>query len=257
MQARKQARPIEYDIADDDAMYDTRLPTSTRRYKPSSSVQTSHSKNGSRTLQPVRQDTLEDADIQQGVLIQRRRSSLNQHYTHGIASDAVAPSRGAGTHAPHSYAHAEKNGHAIPGMKLVGRFPFAALLIGMVITALLLISISALTSWWKTYQDDLHYGRPRTSQIDAVVGHGDSSANPTHFILINLNRHIEVIEIPGGDASHTHIFAGPTLYGVGQDLTPVTGEIRDVNGDKKPDLIVYLQNQQFVLLNDGTTFHPR
>src|SRR2546425_1583080 len=43
-----------------------------------------------------------------------------------------------------------------------------------------------------------HYGRPRTFQTDAVVGHNDSAASPSHFIAINLNRHVEVIECPGG-----------------------------------------------------------
>ena len=258
MQAKKQARPIEYDIADDDAMYDTRLPTSTRRYTPASSAQTSPGTKGPRTRQPISHDTDEDAGIQKGTLIQHRRSSLNQHYTHGITSDAVAPSRTTGMHAPHAYVRpVEKNSRALPGSKRVATFPFVALLMGMIITILLLISLNALSSWWNVYQDDLQYGRPRTFQFDAVVGHGDSPAHPTHFILINLNRHIEVIEIPGGDASRTRIFAGPTLYGQGQDLTPVTGEIHEVNGDGKADLIVQMQNQQFILINDGTTFHPQ
>src|SRR5437868_12181949 len=61
------------------------------------------------------------------------------------------------------------------------------------------IAFSALASWWQVTQDDWHYGRPRTFQIDAVVGHNDSAANPSHFIALNLNRHIQIIEIPGGD----------------------------------------------------------
>src|SRR5258707_2766624 len=81
MQAKKQVRPIEYDIADDDAIYDTRMPSSTRRYKPLSSAQKLPSKSGSRTIQPVLHDTLEDVGIQKGTLIQMRRSSLDQHYT--------------------------------------------------------------------------------------------------------------------------------------------------------------------------------
>ena len=139
----------------------------------------------------------------------------------------------------------------------MGRFPFVAILVGVVITIVLFMSLSLLGSWWHMYQDDLHYGRPRTSQIDAVVGHGDSAINKTHFIFLNLNRHVEIIEIPGGDATHMRVFMGPVLFGDGQDLTPVTGEIRDVNGDGKPDLIVHILNEQIVFLNDGTTFHPQ
>ena len=53
------------------------------------------------------------------------------------------------------------------------------------------------------------------------------------------------------------VFMGPVLFGDGQDLTPVTGEIRDVNGDGKPDLIVHILNEQIVFLNDGTTFRQQ
>jgi hypothetical protein len=68
---------------------------------------------------------------------------------------------------------------------------------------------------------------------------------------------VQIIEIPGGDPSRSRIFIGPTLYGDGQELTPVTGEIRDLNGDGKPDLVVHIQNQQVRFINDGTTFHSQ
>jgi hypothetical protein len=219
-QTRRQSQPIQYDVEDDDELYETRMPTSARRY------------------QPIAQDALDDPISQRGTVITRRRSSMNPGSTSGVVSNALAPSR-AGNR------HREKH------------FPLVPVLIGMVVTILLVMTVSAIGSWWHTYQDDLHYGRPRTSQLDAVVGHGDSLTNPTHFIFINLNRHVLVVEIPGGDASHTRIFTGPILFGDGQDLTPVTGEVRDVNGDGKPDLILHIQDQQIVLLNDGTTFHPR
>jgi hypothetical protein len=123
----------------------------------------------------------------------------------------------------------------------------------MLITIALTMSLSALLSYWHVLQDDLHYGRPRTAQLDAVVGHHDSPASLTHFIFINLNRHIEIIEIPGGDTSHTRIFSGPILYGSGQDLIPVTGEIRTENGRR--DLVLHIMSQQIVYINDGATFH--
>jgi len=225
MQARKQPQPVEYDVEDDDSLYQTRMPTSVRRYKPVPPVQRRQPENP------------EEPTIQ-GTLIQRRRSSLSPKRTNGIASNAVDPVKTADLH-----------GHK--------RFPIVAVLVGMVMTIVLVMSIAAFSSWWRVYQDDLHYGRPRTFQLDAVVGHGDSASNPTHFIFMNLRRQVEVIEIPGGDVSHTRIFIGPVLYGDGQDLTPVTGEVQDVNGDGKPDLIVHIQDQQIVFINDGTTFHPR
>ncbi|HCI80589.1 MAG TPA: hypothetical protein DHW02_12965 [Ktedonobacter sp.] len=146
------------------------------------------------------------------------------------------------------------NTDALPRL---GRKPIVALVIGMVAAILLVMVLGAFSSWWHVYQDDLHYGRPRTYQIDAVVGHGDSAANQTHFIFLNLHRHVEIIEIDGGDPAHTHIYVGPVLFGDGQDLTPITGEIRDVNHDGKPDLIVHIQNQEIIYINNGTIFVPQ
>src|SRR5436190_11856198 len=147
MPARKLSRPVEYDVEDDDALYDTRLPTSTRRYK---------------SRPPVNHESDDAHTSTQGTLIQRRRSSLSsRHTTSGIVSDAVAPSR-------------------IEPKQRDKRFPLSAVLVGMVFTVVLILALSAFLSWWKVYQDDLHYGRPRTSQIDAVVGHNDSVSNPTH-----------------------------------------------------------------------------
>ncbi len=118
------------------------------------------------------------------------------------------------------------------------------------------IVVSFLLNWWSTYQDDLHYGRPRTYQTDMVVGHADSTAHPSHFIAINVNRHIEVIEFPGGDASKAKIYLVSTLIGDGQDLTPVTLSFRDVNGDGKLDMIVNVQENHSVFLNDQGQFRP-
>ena len=222
-QARKRGRPAEYDVEDDDEFYVTRMPSSTRRY---------------RSAPPPQQEVNNEPDSHHGVLIQRRRSSLSPKHTNGIASSAITS-------------------FDTQAQRSARRFPLVAVLIGVVLTVLLFMSLSALGSWWHTYQDDLHYGRPRTSQLDAIVGHADSATNKTHFIFLNLNRHVEIIEIPGGDPTHTRIFLGPVLFGDGQDLTPVTGEIRDVNGDGKPDLILHIQNEQIVFLNDGTTFKPQ
>jgi len=118
------------------------------------------------------------------------------------------------------------------------------------------IGLSALGTWWQTTQNDWQYGRPRTFQIDAVVGHHDSPQNPSHFIAMNLNRHIIIIEIPGGDASKSVIYSGPTLVGPGEDLTPVTLTFADVNHDGKLDMLVNIQGSQLVFLNENGTFVP-
>ena len=219
-QARKQSDQAAYDVADEDDMYVTRGHSSVRRYN-----------------RPLQHDTLDDTSIQKGPLIQRRsRPAANSG--NGIASKAFTV--------------------PAPAERQRGRrFPLMAALIGMLVMALLVIGLTAFSSWWRVHLDDMQYGRPRTFQLDAVVGHNDSPSNPTHFIFMNLNRHVVIIELPGGDAAHARSYQGPILFGDGQDLTPVTGEIRDVNGDGKPDLIVHIQDQQIVFINTGTEFRPQ
>lgn len=117
-------------------------------------------------------------------------------------------------------------------------------------------AFSALGNWWQVTQDDWHYGRPRTFQIDAVVGHNDSPSNPSHFIAVNLNRRVIIIELPGGDSSKAKIYNGPILVGQGQDLAPVTLSFQDVNADGVVDMIVNVQDAHFVYINENGTFRP-
>ena len=126
--------------------------------------------------------------------------------------------------------------------------------IAMFVMILGWIAFNALSNWWQITQDDWHYGRPRTYQVDRAVGHNDSATNPTHFIAENLNRHIIIIEIPGGDTSKAKIYSGPNLIGSGQDLTPVTLTFKDVNGDGKLDMIINVQDARFVFLNQNGQF---
>ncbi len=134
--------------------------------------------------------------------------------------------------------------------------PLLYLGIGMLGMLALWTVLAFLVGWVGTTLDDIHYGRPRTFQIDAVVGHNDSATSPSHFIAINLNGHIEVIEMPGGDASHARIYIGPQLYGTGDELVPVTLSFVDVNGDKKPDMIIRFQGTEVVFINDAGGFRP-
>jgi len=128
--------------------------------------------------------------------------------------------------------------------------------LGMLLMLLAWVGLSLLLQWWQVHQDDVQYGRPRTFQLDAVVGHQDSASNPTHLLVVNLNRHVIVTEYPGGDAQHARVYLGPVLIGPGQDLAPVTLQVKDVNGDGKPDLLLDIQGNIVVFLNDGPTFRP-
>jgi hypothetical protein len=129
--------------------------------------------------------------------------------------------------------------------------------IGMLVALLLWVALSAGVNWWSNHQIDAQYGNPRTWQVDEVVGHGDSSMHPTHFIFMNLNAHVVIIEIPGGDVSRSRIYSGPQIFGDNAASLPVTGEFRDVNGDGKVDMIVHVGDQRIVYLNDGTEFKPQ
>ncbi|MDQ6660002.1 MAG: VCBS repeat-containing protein [Chloroflexota bacterium] len=118
------------------------------------------------------------------------------------------------------------------------------------------VLLTMLTNWWQVTQDDWHYGRPRTYQTDKAVGHADSQSNPSHFMALNVNRRVEIIEFQGGDPSKAKIYVGPTLLGTGQDLAAVTLTFTDVNGDGKIDMIVNVQDSHFVYINENGTFRP-
>jgi hypothetical protein len=124
--------------------------------------------------------------------------------------------------------------------------------VGMLFMLALWVGFQMLGNWWNNHV----YGNPLTYQTDQVVGHSDSTDHPTHFIAINLNSRVTIIEIPGGDPSHARIYSGPTLYSDNGDSIPVTLEFKDVNGDGKVDMIVHIGDKQIIYLNDGTQFKP-
>ncbi len=143
--------------------------------------------------------------------------------------------------------------------------PLLSLDVGMIAMLALMLLLSVAVSWWNTTMDDLHYGRPRTFQIDAYVGHNEVGA-PSHFIALNYHGRIEVIEFPGGDVAHARIYLGPQLYDTGSDLVPVTLSFVDVSGNHLPDMLVHLQykgwfgfsgsEQQLVYINEQGSFRP-
>ena len=142
------------------------------------------------------------------------------------------------------------------GRTRVRLHPLVWLGAGMIVMFFLWIALTYATTWVQTTLNDWHYSRPRTYQTDAVVGHGDSASNPSHFIAVNLNRHVLVIEVPGGDPSKARIYPITTLFGDGQDFTPVTLSFKDVNGDGKLDMEVHIQDQTLVMINENGSFRP-
>jgi hypothetical protein len=143
------------------------------------------------------------------------------------------------------------------------RFPrfhplfWVGIALALVITAWM--TYPSLATWFNTTQDDWHYGRPRTFQTDAFVGHGTTKNPNSHFIAQNLGGRVLVIELPADDPSSARIYIGPTLVGPDRDLAPVTLTFEDVNADGQPDLIIHVGDQKAVLLNqkDGTFKAPK
>jgi hypothetical protein len=226
-QQRQQQMEIVEELVDDDEeddndMWSTRMPTSARRYQSLSPEQPVVIRQGNRQYV-----------LHAGPPPKQRasRPSQEQYRQDVEAYESEAPSR------PRRH-----------WLLIFG--------VGMLAMLALWAGGNMLLGWWQATQDDWHYGRPRTFQVDAVVGHNDSVANPSHFIAINLNRHVEVIECPGGDCSHAVIYVGPILFGDGEDMTPVTLTFQDVNGDGKPDMVIHILDQRVVFINDNGKFRP-
>jgi hypothetical protein len=125
----------------------------------------------------------------------------------------------------------------------------------MILMLSIVIVGSVVLRWAQTSWDDLHYGRPRTFQVDAFVGH-EMGSTPSHFIVLNLQGQIEIIEIPGGDATHARMYLGPRIYGPGADLVPVTLRFVASAQPHHPDMLILFQNTQVVFHNAGSTFVP-
>lgn len=123
---------------------------------------------------------------------------------------------------------------------------------GYILLAYLVIQITM--GWGQTLLDDVRYGRPRTRHLAGMVGHNETSGEPTHFTAMNLNRRVVVIELPGGDATQARILQGPYLFGANEDLTPVGLRLHDVNSDEKDDLVISVKQEQIIYINTGESF---
>jgi hypothetical protein len=101
-------------------------------------------------------------------------------------------------------------------------------------------------------RDDLRYGWPRTTHLDAFLGHQEARGIPTHLMAINLHRRVVLIEFPGGDASAPKVQVGPYLFGAQSDGTPVRMDLRDMDHDGAMDVVLDIENEWLVYLNkDG------
>ncbi len=219
-QIPRQTVQYQYDDGEDHEVYETRIPTSARRY------QVPATQGGTHTV----------------VRYHRQPVPPRRSRTHEYPSPVQQRQTQERPTEPKRRVQPQWHWSVYVGLTM---------LVGLTVFVLGLVVLN----WWHGLQDDLHYGRPRTSQYDVRVGHHDAHT-PSHFIALNLNKHIEIIELPGGDATKAKLNQGPTLIGDGQELTPVTLEFRDVNGDGKPDMIVHIGDSRTVFINDNGQFRP-
>lgn len=269
-----EADTIQDDEDDGDNEYDDvwppRLPSNARRYQHPADVQTGsgytrtagqagRTRPDVQTLSSQSSWRKRDEDIEHSGRTGRQSTIPPRRSATQTGIPAVQPQRRRPVQTDDvdvsdvSIPHTE----ALPGNGRKRRLHWLVFVGGaMLIMVLGWVVLSMFANWWQVTQDDWHYGRPRTYQVDAVVGHNDSPSNPSHFIALNLNSHIEVIEFPGGDATKAKVYIGPTLIGPGQNLAPATLTFRDVNGDGKVDMIVNVGGSHFVFINDNGSFRP-
>jgi hypothetical protein len=167
-----------------------------------------------------------------------------------VPSAATQPYQAAPAAAP-----ARQAGPALPTLPDFSRVIVTGAVVA-ILALLLYLGITGLIGWLRLKLDDMHYGRPRTFQTSAYVGHGESPGNPSHFVALNLNRRVTVIEFPGGDVSKPQVVVGPYLFGRAEDLTVVRLRLEDVNGDDKPDLTVRVKDERLVYMNENGGFRP-
>jgi hypothetical protein len=115
------------------------------------------------------------------------------------------------------------------------------------------VGISTLSQWVQRKLDDVTYGYPRVSQLDAEVGH---NGRVSHFIALNLHGEMSVIETQKGHPEATKIYPIESLP-ADQDYLPVTISVQDLNADGKPDLLVRFGDNEIPMYNNGTGFQAQ
>jgi hypothetical protein len=150
----------------------------------------------------------------------------------------------------HSVQQAHRHGSALPRRLYTAAYGVTLLLFVLAAYTLVSLLLGKLT----IFLDDVRYGRPRISHVDAFVGHDEASGQPTHLMAINLNRQVFVIELPGGNPANTRTLAGPYLIGAQEDLTPVQLFVHDMDGDGQNDLLLDVRREQIVYLNRDGSF---
>jgi hypothetical protein len=129
----------------------------------------------------------------------------------------------------------------------------AIFMASIIVTLLLVFIYQQVANLVTITLDDQRYGRPRTFQADAFVGH-ERGNTPSHFIAINLQGHIEIIELPGGHPADVHEYAVPQrLVGLNADLVPPILQFVNTNRAGIKDMILRAGDIQLRFINDTDT----
>ena len=115
------------------------------------------------------------------------------------------------------------------------------------------IGIQALGNWWQRHTDDVTYGYPRTYQTDQYVGHGDSEAHPDHFIAVNLNGTVVVLEV---NPQHPQLDKSYSVTTGNDPLKPVTLTFPTVDGKQYMYVTIGDPDAAYTVafVNTGTQF---
>ncbi len=214
----------DYELEEGDEYYQTRLPTSSRRYQvsPEQIYQSGNTRLHVRYV-----------DVP-------KRSSRQQQ---------LPPERERHTEEYATVPHSARQGRRVHPLAWFGMFG-VFLVLGW-------FGLNAVTNWYQGVQNDWTYGQQRHFEINAVVGHGDSQTNHSHFTAENNNGQIIVIELPGGNVSKAKIYQIETVPG-NNGNPPVKLSFQDMNGDGKPDMLVQIGDGSAILyvtlFNNGTEF---
>jgi hypothetical protein len=128
--------------------------------------------------------------------------------------------------------------------------------IGLLSALLLWIGLTWLMAWGSSVLDLLRYGYPRTYQVDAVVGQGDSPEHPSHFLALNLHGQIVIIDFLAGDPARAREFTIPGILGPNADQMVVTLRFLDITHTGEPDMIITAGGVETFLVNTAGTFRP-
>jgi hypothetical protein len=134
--------------------------------------------------------------------------------------------------------------------------PSFFVVLGLLLTILLWSGLTQLITWGSGVLDLVRYGNPRTYQIDAVVGQGDSAQHPSHFLALNLHGQVVIVEFPAGNPARAREFLLPGILGANADQVVVTLRFLDVAHNGSPDMIIDAGSVRTFLVNAAGTFRP-